>query len=109
MRFIWDRLKILDNRGAPFLRVREEKSHEWFMDGCYLKDKEIAGTYLHGILDSPGFRGDHLNRLRRKKGIKEKRAGKGRAARFREYDRLADHFEKYCDVEKIINGAGLKL
>ncbi len=101
--------KILDNRGAPFLRVREEKSHEWFMDGCYLKDKEIAGTYLHGILDSPGFRGDHLNRLRRKKGIKEKRAGKGRAARFREYDRLADHFEKYCDVEKIINGAGLKL
>ncbi|NLA75572.1 MAG: hypothetical protein GX846_08920, partial [Deltaproteobacteria bacterium] len=66
------------------------------------------GAYLHGILDSPGFRRDFLNRLRIKKGIRMKRAGKGRAARFREYDRLADHFEKYCDMERIINGAGLK-
>lgn len=29
-------------------------------------------------------------------------SGKGRSARFREYDRLADHFEKYCDVDNIL-------
>jgi adenosylcobyric acid synthase len=95
--------KILNNSGSPFLRLREENGHEWFMDGCYLKDEEIAGTYLHGVLDSSGFRGEFLNNIRRKKRIKERKAGKGRVTRFREYDRLADHFEKYCDVEKIFH------
>ncbi|MDM7920103.1 MAG: cobyric acid synthase, partial [Methanosarcina sp.] len=100
--------KIMNSSGTPFLRLREENSHEWFVDGCYIKDVEIAGTYLHGVFDSPGFRGEFLNNIRRKKRLKEKKAGKGRMARFREYDHLADHFEKYCDVEKIILGAGLK-
>ena len=99
--------KIIDDRGIPFLKLKEENGNENWEDGCYLKDKEIAGTYVHGILDSPAFRGDFLNRLRRKKGIKEKRPGKGRVVRFREYDRLADHFEKYCDVEKIISALSL--
>ncbi|MBN1905877.1 MAG: cobyric acid synthase [Deltaproteobacteria bacterium] len=99
--------EIINNSGIPFLKLKQEKGNEGFVDGCYLRDAEIAGTYLHGILDSPGFRGDFLNRLRSKKGIKEKRAGKGRVARFREYDRLADHFEKYCDVEKIISALSL--
>jgi adenosylcobyric acid synthase len=94
--------KIIDDREMPFLKLKEEGGNEHWVDGCYLKERDIAGTYVHGILDSPGFRGDLLNRLRRKKAIKEKRPGKGRAARFREYDRLADHFEKYCDVEKIL-------
>ena len=37
-----------------------------------------------------------------KKSDKEKKSGKGRVLRFREYDRLADHFEKYCDVDRIL-------
>lgn len=100
--------QIINNSGIPFLRLKQEKEKENFVDGCYLKDKEIAGSYLHGIMDSPGFRAEFLNRLRSKKGIKEQKPGKGRVARFREYDRLADHFEKYCDVEKIIIGTDLK-
>ncbi|NLD37740.1 MAG: cobyric acid synthase [Desulfatiglans sp.] len=94
--------RIINDTGIPLLRLKGEDGNDSWEDGCYLIDKEIAGSYLHGILDSPGFRGDFLNSVRRKKGIREKRPGKGRAARFREYDRLADHFEKYCNVEKIL-------
>ncbi len=94
--------RIINTSGAPFLRLKEEAGYESFNDGCYLKDAEIAGTYLHGVLDSPGFRGEFLNNIRRKKKIKEKKSGSSRIARFREYDRLADHFEKYCDVERIL-------
>ena len=93
---------IINNSGEPFLRLKEEMGNETWTDGCCLKNGNIAGSYVHGILDSPGFRGEFLNRLRRKKKLKERKPGKGRVARFREYDRLADHFEKYCDVDRIL-------
>jgi adenosylcobyric acid synthase len=94
--------RIINSRGMPLLNLKEEKGHENWTDGCYVEDGDIAGSYVHGILDSPGFRGDFLNRLRKKKRIKERKPGKGRVARFREYDRLADHFGRYCDVDRIL-------
>ena len=94
--------RIINNSGMPFLKLREENGKEAWTDGCFIENRYIAGTYVHGILDAPGFRGEFLNRLRKMKRLKERRPGKGRAARFREYDRLADHFEKYCDVDRII-------
>lgn len=100
--------QIKDNTGMPFLMISDEKVNDLWDDGCFIEDGRIAGTYVHGILDSPGFRADFLNRIRRSKGIKERRPGRGRISRFKEYDRLADHFEKYCDVERVINGAGLR-
>ncbi len=95
--------RIIDDSGIPLLRLKEENEMKTWTDGCFIENRHIAGTYVHGILDAPGFRGEFLNRLRKKKRLKERRPGKGRAARFREYDRLADHFEKYCDVERILN------
>ncbi len=100
--------EIVNDDGIPFLSLRQNNHDEGWMDGCFLKEQNVAGSYVHGILDAPGFRGEYLNRIRRNKGIKEKRPGRGRTARFKEYDRLADHFEKYCDVEKIIYGTGLR-
>ena len=94
--------RINNAKGMPFVKIMEEMGNNSWTDGCYLENIHIAGTYVHGILDSPGFRGDFLNRIRRKKGIRERRPGKGRIARFREYDRLADHFERYCDVGRIL-------
>lgn len=96
--------RIVNDIGRPFLKIREEKGKESWTDGCYIEDGNIAGTYVHGILDAPGFRGEFLNSIRRSKGMKERSPGKGRTSRFREYDRLADHFEKYCDVERILHG-----
>ena len=96
--------RIINDSGKPLLKLKEETGHESWTDGCFIKEGNIAGSYVHGILDSPGFREEFLNQLRRKKKIKERKSGKGRVARFREYDRLADHFERYCDVDRILSG-----
>jgi len=72
-----------------------------------VEEGRVCGTYVHGLLDSAAFRSEYLNRLRRAKGLGEKPARQGRLARFHQYDRLADHFEAHCDVERIIAGIGL--
>jgi adenosylcobyric acid synthase len=93
---------VIKREGAPFLSIHEPgKRHIW-EDGWSLKEGKISGTYVHGILDSPGFRGDILNRIRRAKGLKERPPKQGRLGRFHQYDRLADHFEKHCKVEEIL-------
>jgi adenosylcobyric acid synthase len=89
-------------QGRPFLRIRQPGRTAWWEDGRCTPDGRVWGTYVHGILDSPGFRSDLLNPLRRAKGLKERPPGRGRQARFHQYDRLADHFEAHCDVEKIL-------
>jgi len=96
------RSRILREQGAPFLRIHEPGKRRVWEDGWSLKEGNIAGTYVHGILDSPGFRGDFLNRIRRAKGLKERSPKQGRLGRFHQYDRLADHFEKHCKVEEIL-------
>lgn len=95
--------RIINSKGMPFFKLKEENKNETWVDGCYVEGQNVAGSYVHGILDSPGFRGNFLNSLRRGKEIKEKRPGKSRVTRFHEYNRLADHFEKYCDVEHILS------
>jgi len=94
--------RILRKIGKPLLRVHEPGNRQSWEDGWSMEGNRIAGTYVHGILDSPGFRGDFLNRIRRAKGLKERAARHGRLARFHQYDRLADLFETYCDMERII-------
>ncbi len=97
--------RSISEDGVPFLKIHEPGSKNVWMDGWSLKDGNIAGTYVHGILDSTGFRGDFLNEIRRDKGLKEHSPRQGRLARFHQYDLLADHFEKYCDVERIRKAA----
>lgn len=87
----------------PLLKIHlPGKKQSWF-DGCYIGDGLISGTYVHGLLDSPGFGGEFLNSLRRRKGLKEMKKKQGRRVRFYHYDLLADHFEAHCDVEKILS------
>ena len=87
-------------RGMPFLRLSLDG--EFWEDGWINEKGNIMGTYLHGIMDSDGFREDFLNRLRLRKGLKPKKTRLKASFRFKEYDRLAQHFEKYCDIQKII-------
>ena len=94
--------RILRENGKPFLEIHCPGRHHTWEDGCYALDGRVAGTYVHGILDAPGFRGDLLNRLRRAKGLRARPAKQGRLARFHQYERLADHFERHCDMDKIL-------
>ncbi len=91
------------NRGGePFLKIHAAGDRKSWSDGWVVCEGRIAGTYVHGIFDSPGFRGEYLNTLRKKKGMKERSPRQGRLTRFHQYDRLADHFEAHCDVDKVI-------
>ena len=88
--------------GSPYLRIHKTGGRQSWEDGWFVEKGKIAGTYVHGLLDSPSFRSDFLNGIRREKGLKERSVKQGRAARFHQYDLLADLFEANCDVERII-------
>ncbi len=94
---------VLRDAGAPFLKINEPGKRKKWEDGYTVNKGRVAGTYVHGILDSPGFRSEFLNDMRREKGLKARKSRRGRQARFHEYERLADHFEKYCDVDRILS------
>jgi adenosylcobyric acid synthase len=78
-------------------------------DGCSEQDLRVMGTYIHGLFDSPAVTARWLAAI----GVQgvEPPALAGLAARDREYDALADHFEKHVDVEaicRLVQGAGPK-
>jgi adenosylcobyric acid synthase len=97
------RTEITGPGARPLLSVHRPGSTASWNDGLVLENGRVMGTYVHGVLDAPGFRGDLLNTLRREKGLKERAPRKGRLARFHQYDRLAEHFETHCDVERILS------
>lgn len=96
------RTRTLTPQGKPLLQLHRPGSRRCWKDGLVLTGGRVWGSYVHGILDASGFRGDLLNAVRRDKGLKERRPRQGRLARFHQYDRLADHFEKYCDMDRIL-------
>jgi adenosylcobyric acid synthase len=83
-------LNIMERNNSP---CRDE-------DGCVSGDSKIMGTYIHGLFDNPAilkFWLDHIGI----KGVDVSEVG-GIEARNREYDLLADHFEKHVNVESIV-------
>ncbi|MGB5156108.1 cobyric acid synthase [Desulfobacterium sp. N47] len=69
-------------------------------DGCISQNKKIMGTYMHGIFDSPLIAKKWLESI----GIENPMVSKlsGFAAKDKEYDLLAEHFEKYIDVDAVL-------
>ena len=68
-------------------------------EGCVTADGCIAGTYMHGLFDSPGITRHWLSNI----GLGDVQVPEihGPDARNREYDLLAAHFSQYVDVEAI--------
>ena len=93
--------------GMPYLRLRWDNKR--WEDGWISEDGKVMGTYVHGIMDSTGFREDFLNSIRVKKGLKQKKARKTRLSRFKEYDKLAHYFERYCNMDRLFHVIGLNL
>jgi len=74
-------------------------------DGCVTQDGRMMGTYMHGLFDMPGITGLWLESI----GLGNLAASDmqtGPAARDREYDLLAEHFEKYVDAEAVFSLRG---
>jgi len=76
-------------------------------DGCVAGGGRILGTYLHGLFDTPGILGRWLVGI----GLPEVTppACGERETRDRNYEKLADHFERHVDVEAIAGLAGIAL
>ena len=69
-------------------------------DGCISQDGRIMGTYIHGLFDQPEIIKKWLDAA----GVNGIRVSgvHGLVARDRDYDLLAEHFERHVDMEKLI-------
>ena len=69
-------------------------------DGCISDELRIMGTYIHGLFDNPGITKRWLETI----GLGNIEVSKTHdfAAKNKEYDLLAEHFEKYVDTKGII-------
>ena len=78
-------------------------------DGAVSPDGRVFGAYLHGLFDSGSFRAAFLSDLARRNGLAfdadlpREDFGK---IKDRNYDRLAAHFEKHVDVDRILQIMG---
>lgn len=68
-------------------------------DGCISGNKKIMGTYIHGVFDTPLIVKKWLETI----GIEQPAISNltGFAERDKEYDLLADHFEKHIDLDEV--------
>jgi adenosylcobyric acid synthase len=86
--------------GAPLFRVTQRNGRACEEDdGCALEDGRFMGTYIHGLFDTPEI----TTRWLRAVGLHHIEAAtlSGPAARERDYDLLAAHFETHIDVPGI--------
>jgi adenosylcobyric acid synthase len=86
--------------GSPLFEVVARNGTPVEMeDGCSAPELRVMGTYIHGLFDSPAVTARWLAAI----GVQgfEPPALAGLAARDREYDALAEHFEKHVDIEAI--------
>jgi len=86
--------------GRSLFRVLEQNSISCNKeDGCITNNAMVLGTYIHGLFDTPAITKHWLNHI----GLKGMKLTEthGLAVRNKEYDLLAEHFEKYVDTEMI--------
>ena len=87
--------------GTPLFRVTERNQNSCRdEDGCVSADSKIMGTYIHGLFNNPGILKSWFAHIGLN-NIDVSHIG-GIEARDREYDLLAEHFEKNVDVESIV-------
>lgn len=87
--------------GTPLFKITARNQKPCRVEeGCISGAAEIMGTYIHGLFDNPAILKSWLNQIGLN-GIDVSSIG-GIEARNRQYDLLADHFEKHIDVESIV-------
>ena len=69
-------------------------------DGCVSADSKLMGTYIHGLFNNPGILKSWLGHIGLN-GIDVSNIG-GVEARNKEYDLLAEHFQKHVNIDSII-------
>jgi len=86
--------------GLPFFSLKTRNGQACLEeDGCVAAGGRIAGTYMHGMFDTPGITRHWLDSI----GLGDIQVPEiyGPDARDHEYDMLAAHFSRHVDVEEI--------
>jgi cobyric acid synthase len=76
------------------------------LDGAMSVDGLVWGTYIHGIFDQPGFRGEWLNRVRIRKNLQTLDVKTSQAVSERlvhALDRWAEHVGTYLNMKFIFS------
>ncbi|PID72737.1 MAG: cobyric acid synthase CobQ [Desulfobulbus propionicus] len=88
--------------GTPLVSVQSRNGEPCSdSDGCMSDNGQIAGTYMHGLFDSPGVLTQWLQAI----GLEHLQVGEqlhGPAARDRAYDQLAEHAAEHLDIDAIL-------
>jgi adenosylcobyric acid synthase len=87
--------------GSPWFSVLERNGRpEAAEEGCTAADARVMGTYIHGLFDTPAL----TTRWLRAIGLNDVQAPAlhGPAARDRDYERLADHFEAHVNMKAVM-------
>ena len=91
----------------PYLTITDKLGKKVSIkDGAIDKNKQVIGTYVHGIFDDLKYTRDFINDLRVKKGlekINEENIETYEAFKDHEYERLAKLLEEHLDLDKIID------
>ena len=70
------------------------------LDGCVSSDGKVAGTYIHGLFDTPAILDKWLSRIGISEGLICKK--EGRIGRDQTYTLLKEHFEESIDVSRLL-------
>jgi len=79
-------------------------------DGARSQDGRVWGTYFHGLFDHPVSRASFLNSLKPECRIEQDDRLEEHEAAYKErqYDLLAEHFEKHLNMPKLMEIAGIQ-
>lgn len=90
----------------PLFNIKnEEGSH---FDGAINIQGNIMGTYLHGVFDGRDFREMILNKIRKSKGLEEKKSLTYENIREKELDKLASLVRKSINMDEIYEIMGIR-
>jgi adenosylcobyric acid synthase len=96
----------LNNNVKPYLTIINKLGKKVTIeDGAINDNKQVIGTYVHGIFDDLNYTRNFINRLRLKKGlaaVDETDIETYEAFKDKEYERLAKLLEENLDLKKII-------
>jgi len=100
---------IVDGGSNSFININKENGMEVNkIDGVFNEKENVFGTYIHGILDSTGFREYLLNKIRAKKSINQRKSPVYEGFRDDEINKLADIVREAIDIDKIYEIMNLK-
>ncbi len=95
-----------ESRCNPLLEVCENETTKY--DGCY--EKNVLGTYIHGIFDEEEFRQAFVKMLCDRKGIQYVQSDLSdfRAYKETQYDKLADLLRESLNMDRIYEIMGIE-